>query len=105
MISEALRLLRVFHDLKQKELAEKLGISKSHISEIENGNRTPSLDVVGRYSECFSVPVSSIMFFSENLSTQASGIGTRDKGKAFIASKVLKFLQLVEDRTEFRDAV
>lgn len=35
MLSEALRLIRVFHDMKQTELAQRLGISKSYLSEIE----------------------------------------------------------------------
>ena len=60
MINEALRLLRVFHDLKQFEMAEKLGISKSHISEIEKGSKSPSLDLIERYASEFSIPVSSI---------------------------------------------
>ena len=42
MINEALRLIRVFHDLKQFELADRLKVSKSHISEIESGNWLPS---------------------------------------------------------------
>ena len=37
MLSEALRLIRVFHDLKQTELADRLGVSKSYLSEIESG--------------------------------------------------------------------
>jgi len=67
MLNKALKLIRVFHDLTQKELAEKLGISKSHISEIESGKKTPTLAVLNRYAEFFQVPVSSIMFLSENL--------------------------------------
>ena len=37
MLSEALRLIRVFHDMKQTELADRLSISKSYLSEIEGG--------------------------------------------------------------------
>lgn len=66
MLHDALRLLRVFHDLKQKELAEKLAISNSHISEIEKGNRTPSLDVIKKYADYFKIPVSSVLFLQNN---------------------------------------
>ena len=67
MLNKALRLMRVFHDLSQKDLAEKLGMSKSYLSEIESGKKTPTLDLLSRYSEIFDIPLSSIMFFSENL--------------------------------------
>ncbi|KQR75779.1 helix-turn-helix transcriptional regulator [Rhizobium sp. Leaf341] len=95
MLSEALRLIRVFHDLKQREAAEKLGISKSHLSEIESGNKTPSLEIIDRYAKTFGIPASSIMFFSENI----EGAGKGEKAKTFIASKVINFLQLIEQRS------
>ncbi|MBI1239968.1 MAG: helix-turn-helix domain-containing protein [Alphaproteobacteria bacterium] len=99
MLSEALRLLRVFHDMKQIELADQIGLSKSYISEIENGNRTPSLDVIQKYAEIFKIPVSSIMFFSEQMEAK-NGTKTRlvDVRNA-IATKILNFLKVIEDRT------
>ncbi len=100
MLSEALRLLRVFHDMKQKDLADKLGLSKSYISEIENGNRTPSFEVIEKYAELFKIPVSSIVFFSEQIEDSRSKKSTASKTKHAIASKVINFLQLLEDRTE-----
>ena len=104
MISEALRLLRVFHDLKQKELAEKLGISPSHVSEIEKGNRTPSLEVIQKYATVFHIPVSSIMFFSENIDEAQRTGDSKGKAKAAIASKVIGFLKLIESKAELDGA-
>jgi transcriptional regulator with XRE-family HTH domain len=37
---------RLKSNLTQQELADKVGISKAHISQIENGNREPSLRVL-----------------------------------------------------------
>ncbi len=99
MLSEALRLLRVFHDMKQGELAERLELSKSYISEIENGNRTPSLEVIEKYADFFSVPVSSIMFFSEQLEIKDGDKPRGGGARKVIASKILNFLKLVEERT------
>lgn len=99
MLSETLRLLRVFHDMKQNELAERLEVSKSYISEIENNNRNPSMDVIQRYADTFKVPVSSIMFFAENLDDAKNQRGAAAKAKSAIASKIVGFLKLVEDRT------
>lgn len=100
MIHEALRLMRVFHDLKQVELAEKLGISKSHISEIEKGNKSPSLDLIQRYATEFKIPVSSIMFFAEELPNAKSGEKIRSK----IAGKVIDILRFVERKADAEDA-
>lgn len=100
MIHEALRLMRVFHDLKQVELAEKLGISKSHISEIEKGNKSPSFDLIQRYATEFKIPVSSIMFFAEELPNAKSGEKIRSK----IAGKVIDILRFVERKADADDA-
>lgn len=100
MLSETLRLLRVFHDMKQSELAERLGVSKSYVSEIENGNRTPSMEVIQRYADTFKVPVSSVMFFAENLEDARNRKGTADKVKKAISSKIVNLLKLVEEKTE-----
>ena len=96
MLSEALRLIRVFHDLRQQELAERLQISKSYLSEIESGKKAPSLDLINKYAEEFDIPASSILFFSENLETPSRA----SKVRGAIAGKVLQFLQFVEARTD-----
>lgn len=100
MIHEALRLIRVFHDLKQVELAQRLGVSKSHVSEIEKGNKTPSLDLIQRYATEFKIPVSSIMFFAEELPNAKSG----DKIRSKIAGKVIDILSFVERKADAEDA-
>lgn len=95
MLTEALRVMRIFHDLSQKELAEKLGISKSHLSEIEAGKKTPTLHLLERYAKVFDVPVSSIMFFSENMEKG----GTADKTRVFVSSKILSLLNFIAERS------
>jgi len=99
MINEALRLMRVFHDLKQVELAEKLGISKSHLSEIEKDVKKPSLELIERYAVTFKIPVSSIMFFAEELPQAKAGDRVRSK----IASKVIDILRFVERKANDED--
>ena len=99
MLSEALRLIRVFHDMKQTELANRLGMSKSYLSEIESGKKTPTMEILKRYSSEFGMPCSSIMFFSEGLENPANFPSTADRARGVIARKVINFLQLVEDRT------
>ena len=99
MLSEALRLIRVFHDIKQIELADRLGVSKSHLSEIEAGRKRPTIALIERYSSEFGIPASSILFFSENLAHPLdTPLGARTK-RQHIAQKILNFLRILEDRT------
>ena len=99
MLCEALRLIRVFHDLNQTELATQLGMSKSYLSEIESGKKQPRIELVERYASKFNLPVSSILFFSENLANPSDSAKAADKAKGVIARKVIDFLRLVEYRT------
>lgn len=92
MIGEALRLIRVFHDLKQFELAERLGLSRSHVSEIEKGIKEPSLEVIRKYADEFGMNPSEILFFAEGVGHSERGETVRKK----IASKVLDLLRFVE---------
>lgn len=94
MLNELLRLMRVFHDLTQKELAEKLGISKSHLSEIESGKKTPTLALLESYSQVFKIPVWVILFFSE----ANSNVDT-EKLRGLIASNTLSLMQLIAERS------
>lgn len=99
MLGRALRLIRVFHDKNQSDLVDVIGVSKSYISEIEAGKKTPSFEVLQRYSDFFKIPLSSIMFFAENV-----GEG-RDLSRArgLIASKIIKMLELIEERASDGD--
>ena len=94
MLGEALRLIRVFHDCKIRELAAALGLSASYISEIENGRKTPSMDTLKKYADYFDTTVSAIMFFAEDIE--------RDKDtplKATARQKLIRFLQIMEHGT------
>jgi transcriptional regulator with XRE-family HTH domain len=66
-VSRALKLVRQFHDLSQTDLARRLGISKSYLSELEAGKKSPTMELLGKYSEEFSLPASTLMLFAERL--------------------------------------
>jgi transcriptional regulator with XRE-family HTH domain len=100
MISEALRLIRVYHDLNQSELAEKLETSKSYISEIESGIKAPTLALIERYAVEFNMPASAILFFAENMdSPSAASVARR-----FVSRKILTLLRFIEERSEPKNA-
>jgi transcriptional regulator with XRE-family HTH domain len=97
MLHEALRLIRVYHDMKQAELAEKLGISKSYMSEIEKGTKSPSVELINKYADIFGIPASSILFFAENMDKPQASVATR-QARQFVATKIIKLLQFLEER-------
>ena len=98
-LAEALRLIRVFHDLKQCELSNRLGISKSYVSEIETGRKEPSIGVISKYAEEFKIPLSSILFFSEQLYNARATMDESNEIRNLVSSRVLTFLQMIENKT------
>ena len=87
-IGRVLRSLRQFAKLNQQQTAHELGISKSYLSEIESGKKDPSLDLLREFSNFFDVPLSLIMFLSEDQGTKRSGT---------LKERTLRFLEWVVD--------
>lgn len=96
MLNEALKQIRVFHQIKQVDLAEDLKISKSYLSEIESGHKSVSMDILEKYSVIFSVPVSSLLLFSENMDAAKAS----DKLRLKCANKIIKIMEWVSVRHE-----
>jgi transcriptional regulator with XRE-family HTH domain len=94
MINEALRLARIFHNLKQKELAEALHLSPSYLNEIEAGKKQVTMEILQRYSSYFRIPISSLLYFAE----QKSKTGGK-RAPNPIAVKALKMLDWVDTIT------
>ena len=96
MYDRALKLIRQYHRLSQVELAEKLGLSKSFISELEkSGGKKPSVDVLERYASNFRIPLSSLLLFAE----RAEASDFSEQSREFVADKVLKMLEWIEETT------
>ena len=96
MYHRALKLIRQYHRLSQVELAERLGLSQSYISEMEkDGGKRPGIDVLERYASYFRMPLSSLLLFAER--TETDDIGERSR--FFVADKVLKMLKWFEETT------
>lgn len=95
MLNRALKLLRTYHQLKQIELAKRLGVSNSYLSEIETGLKTPGVDLLEKYAEIFKMPVSSIMLFSEKMSDDKT---TGEQLRVAAADKILRLLEWIDER-------
>ncbi len=91
MIGDALRLLRTFHDMSQREVAAALGISTSYLSEIENGKKMPSLELIEQYGALFNIPPSSVLFFSENVDRARRS----ERVRASVAKKIINMMNIM----------
>jgi transcriptional regulator with XRE-family HTH domain len=96
MYHRALRLMRQYHRLSQVELASRLNLSKSFVSELESGRKKASIDVLERYANFFKIPLSSLMLFAEKADDADFGERTR----TFTADKILKMLEWLEHTTD-----
>lgn len=98
MLHLALKHLRRFHKLRQQDLAHKLGISNSYLSEIESGLKAHAItiDLLNRYSIIFDIPVSTILLFSEQVESNRRS----DRLRVVMAGKVLKILEWIDAQDE-----
>lgn len=96
MLNKALKIIRTFHDISQSDLSGRLGISNSYLSEIESGKKQPTIDILTKYSENFDIPLSSILFFSENLDNPKPS----DKVRLHVAKRIMSILEWNQNRNE-----
>lgn len=61
-IGQRIRRIRKAHKLSQEELAEKVGISTTHMSHIETGNTNLSLPVFVDIAEALDVQTDSLLY-------------------------------------------
>ena len=66
-LAKALKLLRLYANMKSVYLAKKIGLSSSYTSEIEGGHKTISIDMLKSYEKVFGVDPSFIMMFADKL--------------------------------------
>lgn len=65
-IGENIRKYRKMNGLSQEQLAEKINISVTHMSHIENGSTKLSLPVLVDFAEIFKISVDEIIFGKTN---------------------------------------
>lgn len=90
MLNEALKRIRQSNGDSISELARRIGVSKSHISEIENKKKNPSVEYLENFARFYSIPLSHILFFSENYSPDEGRVSriTREYLGNFILNRM-----------------
>ena len=98
-MGEALRLLRIFNGYKSAELAKKLELSQSYVSELENGKKQPTMEVLDKYAKVFEMKKSTLMLFAESL----EGEEIKNDKKQRIARAGMRLLKILEKVGEFEN--
>ena len=65
ILAESLKLLRVYKGMPQWEMAKKMGVVNSLISEMEKGRRKISPSRIEKYSEILEISVDEILDFAK----------------------------------------
>ena len=93
-INEALRLLRLYCRFSQAEMAERLSVTQSLVSDIESSRKNVTMEILERYSEAVGVPMSQLLLFAEEI----DGKPIARRGQLIIAEHVLKLLDRMKPR-------
>lgn len=65
-IGKAIKLCRSAKDLSLETVAERAGISVSHLSRIENQKREPTLPLIGKIAKALAVPMPVVIFMASD---------------------------------------
>ena len=93
MFPERIRLLRKSQDLSQVELAGRLGVSKQSVSNWENGNILPSIDMLVKISTVFNVSTDYIL----GLDNRSSGDRCYLEVTGLSVEKIAHLQQIIND--------
>ncbi len=74
MFGEMIRKLRTAHSLNQVQLAGKLGVSKQTVSNWENNNILPSIEMLVKTAEFFSVSADYLLELDSRRYIEVTGL-------------------------------
>ena len=74
MLGDIVKQLRISHNLSQVQLAKSLNVSKQTVSNWENNNILPSIDMLVKLSDFFSVPTDYLLELDSRKFIEVSGL-------------------------------
>ena len=78
MLSEKIKKLRLSYNLSQVELANSLGVSKQCISNWENDNVQPSIEMLVKIARFFNVSADYLLDMDEKVLIDVQGLSERE---------------------------
>lgn len=74
MLGDIIKNLRLSHNLNQVQLARALNVSKQTVSNWENNNILPSVDMLIKISQFFSVSTDHLLELDDRLYIEVTGL-------------------------------
>lgn len=87
--------LRIEKSWRQKDVAEKLGVTEQYICSIERAMKYPSIEIVQAYSKLFNVPIEYLIDVKNHSSQYEHQVIARELGLSDTVIKELKYRQEV----------
>jgi len=84
-LGNAIKVVRTASGIKQRALAEKVGVTANYLSLVENGKREPSISFLNRLARALGIPV-GVFFLWQETGTQ----GSTDAGLSKIRELLLR---------------
>lgn len=81
-LGKKIRYIREEKNMSIKELAEKLGISNSHISQVERNISSPSITMLKNIANVFDIPMTS--FFNDEIEKGSTVIRRKERKKIML---------------------
>ncbi len=78
MLSQRIKELRLAKKLSQVELANLIGVTKQSVSNWENDNIQPSIDILIKLSEVLSVSTDYLLALDNRKYLEVSGLSDRE---------------------------
>lgn len=92
ILGNAIRTARINNNLSQEELAEKVGITPTHLKHLESEHRKPSIEVLFRLAKTLHFSLDNIVFSDSPLPE-----ATTNEILALIATCSPRELQIIKD--------
>lgn len=77
-VPNRLKQIRIKNHLTQRQMAERLGVSKSIINYYETGSRTPSIDILIRISTTFHISTDYLLGLDKTRTLDVSELSDDD---------------------------
>ncbi len=78
MLNCKIKELRLSHGLNQVELAKKLSVTKQTVSNWENNNIQPSVDMLTKIADCFSTSTDYLLGREERKVIDVQGLSNQE---------------------------
>ena len=92
MIGTRVKMLRITKGISQTELAKQIGVTQTHLSNIENGRCSANIDVILHLHDCLKVPIAA---FFEEIDEQ-DGAVQQKQNSSIDVDALLAMLQLLK---------